>query len=158
MNKHRISKCSLGVLSALAVSLAIWVPEGRAQLKPTWPTNHMNWYACAAGTGTLHDVSDLKGGVLPKHQTGGDAKYTCLAASKPAGATGQYTCPGGPGDLHLVSDLKGGVLAEHQVGNPARTCIAAALPICAQGYLPSKVSPGSSMLTPGDVCVALPPK
>jgi hypothetical protein len=153
MNKQLIRKCSLGICSALAV-VVIWAPRGQAQiLKPSPTTNPSTAYTCAVGG--LHDVTDLKGGDLPEHQTGGSPKYTCLSASKPSGTEGHYSCPNRPGDLHLVSDLTGGVSPEHQVGSPARTCIQGHLPGCAPFTVPSK-SPNGGVLTPGDVCMPPP--
>jgi hypothetical protein len=162
MNKAYVRKYSLGVLSALAVSLAIWVPESRAQNNPPilQPTpnqpNPRSAYVCPAGTGGLHDVSDLKGGDSPQHQTGGSPRFTCIAASLPGGTSGHYTCPGGPHDLHLVSDLKGGVEQQHQTGNPPYTCLVGALPQCAAYNVPTKNN--GQPLTPGDTCMPAPPK
>jgi hypothetical protein len=152
-------KHSLVALSRLALSAAVWIPQGDAQAQPlpggNQTGNQRGAYTCAKGS--LHDVSDLKGGDLAEHQTGGAPKFTCIAGSKPGGTEGHYTCAGGQGDLHLVSDLEGGDLPEHQVGSPARTCLAGSLPSCAPYFVPSK-KPSGGVLAAGDVCMPAPPK
>jgi hypothetical protein len=157
MNKHHVLKHSFGVLSALALSLAIWIPQSAAQLPPGNQDQSSQFYACAPGAGKVHDVSDLTGGDLPQHQTGGMPKLTCYAASKPSGSDAHYSCA--TGALRLVSELKGGVLAEHQVGNPPRTCIQGNLPICAPGYIPYNAAAPvriPSNLAPGGICISNP--
>lgn len=154
----RTMKHSVGVLSALALSLAIWVPQSQAQpLQPT-PNQQQPASAYVCASGSIHNVTDLKGGDLKEHQTGGTPIFTCLTASKPELNPGPpprplYKCPGGPGDLHLVSDLKGGVKAEHQIGSPPFTCIQGSLPGCALGFAPG--GNAGQTLKPGQVCVAI---
>ncbi len=152
MNRQQVLKYSISVLSGVGLSLAIWVPQSEAQ-----NTNPIGHYAChpwlnTASWGTVHDVSDLKGGDLAAHQTGGNPKYTCYQAFKPNGTDGKYTCSSG--SLHLVSDLKGGVESQHQVGTPPRTCIQGALPDCAANFADAKTpTNGTGALSAGSVCV-----
>jgi hypothetical protein len=106
-------------------------------------------YVCAPGQGSVHLVSDLKGGDLRDHQTAGNPAYTCYSAYKPSGSNGNWSCA--EGGLHLVSDLKGGVEPRHQAGDPPHTCIQGNLPECAPGFV---TTAGLGIpLTPNGVCI-----
>jgi hypothetical protein len=58
-------------------------------------SNDAGNYSCQSGT--LHPVSDLKGGVEAKHQTGSHPPYTCIAGSLPINrCTGNDAALGNP--------------------------------------------------------------
>jgi hypothetical protein len=143
---HERSKRLFFGLYVIGLPLGMLYATSLAQAQTTIAS-----YACAAGKGTVHLASDLKGGDLRKHQTADG--YTCYLASKPSGSNGSWSCTS-PSALHPVSDLKGRVLPKHQEGNPPETCIEGNLPLCAPGYVSlNSVGLTGAPITPNDVCI-----
>ena len=144
---HQMSKRLFFGLRVMALPLGMLYATSLAQAQSSIAS-----YACAAGQGTVHRASDLKGSDLRKHQTADG--FTCYLASKPSESNGSLSCTS-PSALHRVSDLTGGVLLEHQEGNPPETCIEGNLPICAAGF--SSFNSGNGLtgapMTPNDICI-----
>jgi hypothetical protein len=150
---HQGSKRLFFGLYVIALPLGMLYATSLAQAQISSASN----YACAPEQGTVHPVSDLRGGDLRRHQTADG--FTCYLASKPSGSNGSLSCTS-PSALHRVSDLKGGVLPKHQEGDPPETCIEGNLPLCAPGLVTFNKSTGltGAPMTPEDICEFTPPK
>jgi hypothetical protein len=72
-------------------------------------SNQSGNYSCP--TGMLHLVSDLKGGVEAKHQTGTTPPYTCIAGSLPSNTcTGNDIAQGNPPVCKACNECNGNYL------------------------------------------------
>jgi len=72
-------------------------------------SNQSGNYSCPSGG--LHLVSDLKGGVLAKHQTGTTPAYTCITGSLPSNTcTGNNIAEGNPPVCKACNECNGNYL------------------------------------------------